>query len=136
MLPDPVKERLRLHLVEVRRQHARDVAAGDGRVALPDALERKYPNAAMEWGWQFVFPAARICRDPKWGAPSRFHVHESAVQRAVTAAVRQTGMAKRAGCHTFRHHADCRIMPMTRCPSSRGPSFGRADDESAFVNAA
>ena len=55
------------------------------------------------WGWQFVFPAARICRDPKWGAPSRFHVHESAVQRAATAAVRQTGMAKRAGCHTFRH---------------------------------
>ena len=103
MLPDSVKDRLRLHLEEVQRQHARDIAAGNGRVAMPDALARKYPNAATEWAWQFVFPAARICCDPKWGPPSRYHLHESAVQRAVTAAVRKAGIAKRAACHTFRH---------------------------------
>jgi hypothetical protein len=62
----------------------RDLDAGLGRVVLPDALVRKFPNAAREWRWQFVFPASRICRDPRFGPPSRFHLHESAVQRAVT----------------------------------------------------
>ena len=102
MLPGAVKERLRAHLGEVRRQHEQDLAAGHRRVALPDALARKYPNAATEWSWQFVFSAGRVCRDPKWGPPSRYHLHESAVQRAVTAAVRKAGIARRAGCYTFR----------------------------------
>jgi integrase len=70
---------------------------------LPDALERKYPSAATEWGWQFQFPASRVCRDPRWGPPSRFHLHESAVQKAIAMAVRQAGIAKRVGPHTFRH---------------------------------
>jgi len=103
MRPAAVEERLRAHLRDVRRQHEQDVAAGEGRVVLPDALDRKYPNAATEWSWQFVFPAGRVCRDPRWGAPTRYHLHESAVQRAVAAAVRRAGIAKRAGCHTFRH---------------------------------
>ena len=136
MLPEAVKERLRAHLSEVRRQHEQDLSAGQGRVVLPDALARKYPNAATEWAWQFVFSAGRMCRDPKWGPPSRYHLHESAVQRAVTAAVRRAGIAKRAGCHTFRHHADYRIMPMRNWPSSIGPSFSRADDVGSLVNAA
>ncbi len=103
MLPAAVVEPLRGHLEAVRRLHATDLEHGTGRVVLPDALERKYPNAASEWGWQFVFPSARICRDPRWGPPSRFHLHESAVQKAVAAAVRQSGVAKRVGPHTFRH---------------------------------
>jgi site-specific recombinase XerD len=57
----------------------------------------------MEWPWQFVFPAARICRDPAFGPPSRFHVHETVIQRAVRDAVRAAGLTKRASCHTFRH---------------------------------
>jgi integrase len=80
-----------------------DLAAGYGRVTLPDALTRKYPNADREWGWQFVFPASRVCHDPKWGGPSRFHLHESAMQRAVTAAVRAGGLTERVSCHTFRY---------------------------------
>ena len=75
MLPAAVKERLAAHLVTVKRQHERDLARGEGRVVLPDALDRKYPAAPTEWGWQFVFPASRICRDTRWGASSRFHVH-------------------------------------------------------------
>lgn len=50
---------------------------------LPDALERKFPAAPREWRWQFVFPAGRICQDPQFGPPSRFHVHESVIQKAV-----------------------------------------------------
>lgn len=87
MLPAGVKERRAAHLVTVKGQHERDLTRGEGRVVLPFALKRKYPAAPTEWGWQFVFPATRICRDPKWGPPSRFHLHESVVQKAVTKAV-------------------------------------------------
>jgi integron integrase len=103
MLPGVVKEALRAHLVDVNAQHERDLVEGVGRVVLPFALDRKYPNASTEWGWQFVFPAVRICRDPAWGPPSRFHVHESVVQKAVARAAREAGVTKRVGPHTFRH---------------------------------
>ena len=98
-----VVEPLESHLGDVQRLHAQDLAAGYGRVSLPDALAVKYSQAAVEWRWQFVFPAGRICRDPKWGQPSRYHLHESAVQRAVSEAVRRAGLTKRASCHSFRH---------------------------------
>ena len=101
--PESLVESLEQHLRVVHRLHARDRHRGFGRVSLPDALAVKYPQAATEWRWQFVFPAGRICRDPRWGAPSRYHLHESAVQRAVTEAARQAGLDKRVSCHTFRH---------------------------------
>lgn len=103
VLPERIQSRLVNHLERVRRQHARDVEAGFGRVPLPNALDRKFPQAGAESAWQYVFPAARVCRDPRYGPPSRYHVHESAIQRAVAAAVRQAGLTKRASCHTFRH---------------------------------
>ena len=103
MLPTGVEGRLRTHLAEVKGQHERDLTAGYGRVVLPFALDRKYPNAAHEWAWQFLFPASRICRDPQYGPPSRYHLHESVVQRAVAEANRKAGLAKRVSCHTFRH---------------------------------
>lgn len=103
MLPDGVIDSLRRHLQDVGSLHARDLEAGFGRVVLPGALGRKYPSAATEWGWQFVFPASRICRNPRWGPPSRFHAHESSVQKGIAAGVRRSGLAKQAGPHTFRH---------------------------------
>ena len=101
-LPAALVEPLRTHLDCVRRQHELDLRAGVGRVVLPEALDRKYPKAAAEWRWQFVFPAARICTNPAYGPPSRFHLHESVVQKAMTAAVRAAGLTKRASCHSFR----------------------------------
>ena len=103
MLPASAIDSLRGHLDRVARLHQTDLAGGRGRVVLPTALARKYPEAERAWPWQFVFPAARICVDPKWGPPNRFHLHESVVQRAMTEAVRRTGITKRASCHTFRH---------------------------------
>jgi integron integrase len=103
MLPDAVREPLARHLTEVKQLHEKDLAAGFGRVVLPEALDRKFPSAPKEWRWQFVFPASRICRDPQFGPPSRFHVHESVIQRAVTAAAREAGVTARVTCHTFRH---------------------------------
>lgn len=102
-LPALAVDGLVAHLADVRRLHQRDCAAGHGRVMLPDALARKYPNAAAEWRWQFVFPAARICRDPRWGPPSRYRLHESAVQRAVAGAAKLAQIDKRVSCHVFRH---------------------------------
>lgn len=103
MLPDVVREPLARHLGDVKRQHEKDLAAGFGRVVLPEALARKFPGAPTDWRWQFVFPAGRICRDPQFGPPSRFHVHESMIQRAVTTAARNAGVTARVTCHTFRH---------------------------------
>jgi integron integrase len=103
VLPSTLVQPLRAHLAGVRSTHEADLARGLGRVVLPDALRAKYPNADRSWAWQFVFPAARICRDPTLGAPTRFHLHESAIQRAVTEAVRRAGIPKRASCHTLRH---------------------------------
>ena len=103
MLPVAVREPLHAHLTEVKRQHERDLAQGAGRTILPFALDRKYPNASTDWAWQFVFPASRICRDPRWGPPSRYHLHETVVQRAVADAAREAGVVKRVSPHTFRH---------------------------------
>jgi integron integrase len=103
VLPIVVVEPLSRHLGSVKRQHQADLARGLGRVVLPFALDRKYPNAAAEWGWQFVFPASRVCKDPRWGPPTRFHLHESVAQKAVAHAARQAGITKRVGPHTFRH---------------------------------
>ncbi len=102
MLPAAVLEPLRAHLEAVRRLHGADVRRGAGVVELPGALADKYPGAGREWAWQWVFPAVRtyVARD---GSRRRHHVHESAVQRAVKAAVARSGIGKRATCHTFRH---------------------------------
>jgi integrase len=70
---------------------------------LPQALERKYPNAAREWGWQYVFPAADVSTDPRSGIVRRHHVHESLLQRAIKAAAQRARIAKPATPHTLRH---------------------------------
>ncbi|MEM8806478.1 MAG: integron integrase, partial [Cyanobacteria bacterium P01_G01_bin.38] len=103
MLPTKLLQPLQAHLQDVKRFHQRDLDQGYGAVTLPFALARKYPNANRQWIWQFVFPAATRCRDPRSGAIVRFHLHESGLQKAVKQAVRQAGIEKRVGCHTFRH---------------------------------
>ncbi len=103
MLPERLKGPLLHHLAEVRRQHELDCAEGAGSVELPGALGAKYPAVGREWGWQWVFPASRVYEDRATGQRRRHHLHETVVQRAFREAVRATGMAKRASCHTLRH---------------------------------
>ena len=111
MLPATVKEPLATHLELIRRHHQRDLERGLGRVALPNALERKYPNAGKEWGWQWVFPATSHYVDRITGEKRRHHLHESVLQKAVKEAVQKAGVPKPASPHTFRHYAECRTMP-------------------------
>jgi len=103
MLPQIVKEPLREHLVRVKKIHEHDLAEGYGRVQMPHAVARKYPNAAAQWRWQWVFPQQRRWRDPNTVEQGRHHVDPSIVQRAVKEAAGLAGLTKRASCHTFRH---------------------------------
>jgi integron integrase len=103
MLAAVAREPLQRHLERVARVHQRDLAEGAGSVRLPGALHRKYPGAVREWAWQWVFPASRRHRELADGFSGRHHWHESAVQRAVRAAVRAAGVSKHATCHTLRH---------------------------------
>jgi len=103
MLPQSVKGPLRDHLEKVKAIHERDLADGWGSVRMPDALDRKYPNASVEWRWQWAFPQERRWKNPQTGVQGRHHIDASLVQKAVREAVVRAGLAKRATCHTFRH---------------------------------
>jgi integron integrase len=103
LLPARVSEPLAAHMERVRSQHAEDVRRGTGSVELPYAIGRKYPNAAWEWGWQWVFPATRFYQDQVSGRRRRHHLHESALQKAVREAILRAGISKTATCHSLRH---------------------------------
>ena len=103
LFPEIVKEPLKKHLKEVKLLHLKDLAAGYGKVYLPYALEKKYPNANKEWRWQYVFPAEHLSIDPRSGVKRRHHYGPSFLQEAVKIAIKKAGIHKNAGCHTFRH---------------------------------
>ncbi len=103
VLPGTVIAALQEHLLKVKSLHERDLAEGFGRANLPYALARKYPNAATEWGWQFVFPSVNRSEDPRGAGTFRHHIHEKTIQRHVREAVRQAGVIKPATPHTLRH---------------------------------
>jgi integron integrase len=103
MLPASLKEDLREHLKRTKRLHDEDLRAGNGRVHLPHALARKYPGAAAEWGWQYVFPASALSQDPRSGERRRHHLHDRSLQKAFHQAARMAGLVKPATCHTLRH---------------------------------
>lgn len=103
MLPAVLVEPLKAHLRKVRVLHEQDIEEGFGEVYLPYALDRKYPNAARDWGWQYVFPSRHRSVDPRSGVVRRHHVQEQAIQRAIRQAVRDAGIAKPATPHTLRH---------------------------------
>lgn len=103
MLAAGLEVPLRAQLDQVRRVHERDLALGFGAVWLPDALARKYPGAAREWVWQYVFPASQRSLDPHGNTERRHHLDETVLQRAVKHAAQRAGLAKRATCHTLRH---------------------------------
>jgi integron integrase len=112
MLPSATREPLRRRMEWRSALHAADIAGGDGRVDMPSALARKFPNADHELAWQFVFASTKLSRCPRTGEIGRHHVHEAAVMRAVTTAVRSLGWTKRATCHTLRHSFATHLLEM------------------------
>ena len=102
-LPQRFRDQLKAHLHQRKTLHQDDLDNGFGEVYLPDALNRKYRNAAKEWGWQYVFPSSKLSVDPRSGQTRRHHAHESGLQKAVKKAARQAGVSKRVSCHCMRH---------------------------------
>ena len=103
LLPQGLTADLQAHIERVIQLHQKDLAEGFGRVYLPEALARKYPNAATETGWQYVFPAKKRALDPRGGEERRHHAQESGLQKAVKTAARKSAIPKRISCHTLRH---------------------------------
>jgi integron integrase len=103
ILPDGAAAALNAHLKNVRAQHLHALQHGYGGVELPHALAQKYVHAHLDWGWQYVFPAAKPSHDPRAGTRRRHHIHERSVQRAVRVAARRIGIEKPVGPHTLRH---------------------------------
>lgn len=103
LLAASLKDRLREHLDRVRKLHEQDRALGLAGVAMPDALARKYPKAAEEWGWFWVFPSRQLSTDPREGVIRRHHVSDGSIQRAVKEASRRAGIHKPVSVHTLRH---------------------------------
>jgi integron integrase len=103
MLPASIAAPLKEHLLLVKITHDGDLADGWGRGVLPAALDRKYPNAPLDWRWQWIFPQANRWKSIRTGEEGRHHVHETLVQRAVKEGVGRAGIVKHVGCHTFRH---------------------------------
>ncbi len=103
VLPDICRDPLVAQIAESRRIHTADLQRDHGEVWLPTALRKKYPGAGSDWRWQYVFPATRVSVDPENGRIRRHHFDESAVQRAVKQAARESGLSKTATPHTLRH---------------------------------
>ncbi len=103
LLPESLKEELRTQISRVRQIHESDLSQGYGEAPLPNALDRKYPGAGREFGWQYLFPADRIATDPADGKTRRYHVYDKTLQAAIKRAVRRAGITKRATAHTLRH---------------------------------
>jgi len=102
-LPEAFREELEKHLAERKLQYEKDLAAGFGEVFVKESLLRKSPGLAKSWGWQYVFPAARISTDPRSGRHMRHHVSENVPQKAVAKASRDIGLTKQVSCHVLRH---------------------------------
>ncbi|NND68078.1 MAG: integron integrase [Halioglobus sp.] len=110
LMPETLKERLQLQIEEVSRIHKQDLLDGYGEVYMPGALARKYPSAAKELGWQFLFPATSIGRDPRSGVLRRHHLHNTTLRKSVGRARREAGIIKPVRCHTFRHSFATRLL--------------------------
>ena len=110
LLPSSIADRLRTQVRFVRAQHAKDKEEGFGSVYLPYALNRKYPGASFETGWQYLFPASDFSVDPRSNITRRHHIGERTIQRAVRATIRESGIFKKASCHTFRHSFATRLL--------------------------
>ncbi|MCD6273015.1 MAG: integron integrase [Deltaproteobacteria bacterium] len=110
ILPDSIQHELQEQMDYVIALHKEDILEGFGEVYIPGALSRKYSNLSKETGWQYVFPAKKLSKDPRSGKIMRHNVRESGLQKAVKQGLNRAKIYKKASCHTFRHYVESDIM--------------------------
>lgn len=110
ILTEIIIDQLHEQIITVMRLHESDLKNGYGEVAMPNALSRKYPSAAKELAWQFLFPSYRYSREPRSGVERRQHVYDRSLQRNVKNSIKACGIPKYANCHTFRHSFATRLL--------------------------
>ena len=125
MVPAALDAPLRAHLARLRDWYEEERRRDQPGVSLPQALARKYPHGGRHWGWQYLFPAASLCRDAYAGLPVRHHLHEKAVQRAVQEAVLKAGLTQPASCHPLPLLRDASARRRLRHPHSSGAARPR-----------
>jgi integron integrase len=103
LLPESIIPELKKKVNQVKSLHEEDLKNGNGKTILPDALDKKYPNAAKEFGWQYLFPANKFVYNKEIGYKFRYHVHGSTVQKEIKRAINRAGIHKPASAHSFRH---------------------------------
>jgi integron integrase len=137
ILPRPLAEPLRHQLERVKLLHEQVLREGFGEVYLPYALGRKYPSAAREWAWQYVFPSAKLSTDPRSGVTRRHHASADSVQREVKRAIRLAKITKHSGCHTLRHSFATPLRRRLRPADDSGVAgaLGRAHDADLHARA-
>lgn len=102
-LPIKLKERLEIQIKSVEKMHKQDLVDGYGSVFMPFAFEKKYPNAKFEFKWQFIFPMAKVSKDPKSNIIRRHHIHPKTLGRNIKNASQKANLNKRVTSHIFRH---------------------------------
>jgi integron integrase len=133
MLPSSLVADLQAQVARAKMLHDLDMADGYGEVWLPNALAKKYPNAAREFGWQYVFPSSNRAVDPLSGVVRRHHLNEKGLQRAVRQAAHQAGVMKPVSPHTLRHSFATHLLERGQDIRTIQELLGHADVQTTMI---